>query len=67
MIERIYKYTCDRCNKEINSRPLRVQIQMYGKMSSGINGYKTEDRFDLCPDCMKKVITLLHDKKGEQS
>ena len=64
MIERVYKYTCDRCQKEVKTRPVRVQIQMYGKMPGGYNGYRTEDSFDLCSECIKEVITFLHRKKG---
>ena len=67
MIERVNKYTCDRCGTEVATRPVRVQIQMYGKLSSGWNGYRTEDKFDLCPECMKTVIKLLYNKQSCES
>ena len=64
MLKKIY--ACDRCGKDVKTRPLRIQIQMYGLMPGNYNGYRTEDKFDLCPECMKELATFLHEKKGNK-
>ena len=59
-------YICDRCSKEVSTRPLRILIQMYGKLPGNYNAYRTEDRFDLCPECAKELATFLNEKKGSK-
>ena len=64
MIEKRYKCTCDRCHKESDVHLPRIQIQMYGKMTSGYKGYITEDRYDVCPECMRKIIGFLKEEQN---
>lgn len=64
MLKKIY--ACDRCSKEVSARPLRILIQMYEKLPGNYSAYRTEDKFDLCPECMKELVSFLHEKKGNK-
>lgn len=64
MIKKSCKCTCDRCRKEFDVHLPRIQIQIYGKMTNGYKGYKTEDRYDLCPKCMRKIIDFLKEEQN---
>ncbi len=64
-IKKKYVYECDLCGVEIE-RKVRIQIQLYGQHNNGYKAFKTEDSYDLCDECSKKVMTFIKSslKKG---
>lgn len=62
-IKKKYVYECDVCGIEIE-RKVRIQVQIYGQ-HNGYNSFKTEDTYDLCDKCSKKVMTFIQNLRKE--
>ena len=55
-------YVCDKCEKEIETPIARIQIQL-PQVIDGYKQYRTEDRYDFCDECIKKVMTFIMNKE----
>lgn len=64
-LKKKYVYECDLCGAEIE-RKVRIQIQFYGQCN-GYKAFKTEDTYDLCDECSKKVMTFISTFKKERA
>ena len=51
------KTACDKCGKEINGRVYRVSVDYVGDLRYGQMQMPKYLSYDICPDCMKGVIT----------
>ena len=51
------KTICDKCGKEINGRVYRVSVDYVGDLRYGQIQMPEYLSYDICPECMKGVIT----------
>ena len=42
------------------------ELGRIGKMTNGYKGYKTEDKYDICPECMRKIIEFLKEEQNHE-
>ena len=51
------KTVCDKCGKEIDGRLYRVSVDYVGDLRYGQIQMPKYLSYDICPECMKDVIT----------
>lgn len=51
------KTVCDKCGKEIDGRIYRVSVDYVGDSQYGQMQMPKYLSYDICPECMKDVIT----------
>ena len=42
------------------------KFKCMAKMTNGYKGYKTEDKYDICPECMRKIIEFLKEEQNHE-